>query len=148
MKAGERQEAGRREGAKRSQAGLSRSPFHPGAPSLLSPCALPALTQEADEAFGVIEYALEQQLGQLEGAAAASSASASSAGAGGGADGTGAPAEGEEFRRMWLDTLGDTRAGFLELVGGPRGFLELDGWRVEEWRKLALAAGHVVAEGR
>jgi hypothetical protein len=50
-----------------------------------------ACLQEADEAFGAIEYALGEQLAQL-----------------GDAD--------PEFRQMWQDTLGDTRTSFLDMV--------------------------------
>ena len=62
-------------------------------PLLSTPCAAPLgpCLQEADEAFGAIEYALGEQLAQL-----------------GDAD--------PEFRQMWQDTLGDTRTSFLDMV--------------------------------
>ncbi|PRW32495.1 FAB FYVE-domain PI-3,4-kinase [Chlorella sorokiniana] len=73
-----------------------------------------ALTEEADEAFGAIEFALQQQLRSLPPLEPAS------ADDGGGGDAVAAAAAAAaadaEFRQMWLDTLADTRASFLELV--------------------------------
>lgn len=53
--------------------------------------------QEADEAFGAIQYALGEQLQALEGG--------------------GAEPE-PEFAQMWTETLADTRGTFLDTVGG------------------------------
>ena len=60
-----------------------------------APIMVPCLLQEADEAFGAIEYALGEQLRVLEGSAEPE----------------------PEFAQMWLDTLADTRATFLDTVG-------------------------------
>lgn len=73
--------------------------------------------QEADEAFSAIEYALTQQLDALERQTQAQQAEAEGQAAEG-LGGSGDSGADPEFRAMWLGTLADTRAAFLDMVRG------------------------------